>query len=164
MIRIMDRGENTKPNNWRNNFKEPTNIFLFGICRHKKWFFLNYSCHLSILYGLKIDFVLKKDLMFFSRKMCVCVCFFSGWFCHLLFLKTDIQNKKTKRSPFLFPEKRPKSPSERRKSPSSDKAMVRRAFESHVAPYLKPPNCCFSASGPDVWLNPRMNQGIYPEN
>ena len=134
-----DRGENTKPNNWRNNFKQPKDVSLFGICRHKKWFFLNYSCHLFVFFMFLKLILSSKETWCFSKN--VFFLFFSGWFRHLLFLKTlAFKTAKTKTAPFLFP-----IPLE---------AMVRRAFESHVVPYLKPPNCRFLATR---WLNPWMN-------
>ena len=117
----------------------PKDVSLSGICRHKKWFFLKYSCHLFVFFMfLKLISSSKKTWCFSKNVFFV---FFSGWFRHLLFLKTlAFKTAKTKTAPFLFP-----MPLE---------AMVRRAFESHVVPYLKPPNCRFLATR---WLNPWMN-------
>ena len=95
-----DRGENTKPNNWRNNFKQPKDVSLFGICRHKKWFFLNYSCHLFVFFMFLKLISSSKKTWCFSKKV-----FFSRVIpSPFISQNTGFQNNKNENGPFFVPD------------------------------------------------------------
>ena len=89
----------------------------------------------------------KRLDVFFSRKMCVCS--FSGWFCHLLLKKTDVQNKQ------------PRTPEIAVAAVKRQGHGATRLWVSCGAVFEAAQLLFLGDESQDVWLNPWINQWIY---